>query len=270
MLKIITDGSCRRNPGPAGWAALLRYGKHERLASGNMQNATNVQAEIMACINGLREVTREGQEIEIITDHKNIVGWMMEGWKRKSNQALLAELDAECAKHNVTFRHVKGHAGDPDNERVHQAAYQESGIALKVEQSQESAGTTHDIKWEDRQEEVQSYIRDNEINDMYLQWLKREGWPQHLIETCRQRGYRGDHLTELLPFQNSNLGIDRKGAYVNTPNGPGELRHRLGRKCGVLLDKPFFRHGDPSEPVMTFYDVDQLKPIRGQSYKVSA
>jgi ribonuclease HI len=125
-----TDGACRGNPGPGGWGALLRNELGERELSGFEPATTNNRMELMGAI-AVLEALAPGAELELHTDSQYvklgitewISNWKRRGWKtadRKpvKNQDLWQRLDAAAHKHKVDWRWVKGHAGDPDNERV--------------------------------------------------------------------------------------------------------------------------------------------------------
>jgi ribonuclease HI len=133
-VEIFTDGACRGNPGPGGWAALLRYGDHERMVSGAEVATTNNRMELRAAIEGLAALKRSCR-IELTTDsqyvRQGITGWMVRwkanGWRTSQkqpvkNQDLWQRLDAEVSRHHVTWHWVKGHSGHAENERVDQAA----------------------------------------------------------------------------------------------------------------------------------------------------
>ena len=129
-----TDGACRGNPGPGGWGAVLRHGTHVRELSGGEPATTNNRMELRAAIEGLRAL-REPCEVELATDSTYVMkgmtewlaGWKQRGWKNSSkkpvaNMDLWRELDVEAARHAVSWRWVKGHSGDPGNERADQLA----------------------------------------------------------------------------------------------------------------------------------------------------
>ncbi len=132
---LITDGACLGNPGPGGWAALLRFGAHEKVVSGNEAHTTNNRMELQAVISGLNALT-EPCSVKVVVDSKYvmdafqkswIVNWKANGWKtadRKpvKNQELWEDLDAALQKHRIVWEWVKGHNGHPDNERVDQEA----------------------------------------------------------------------------------------------------------------------------------------------------
>ncbi|MGD8829651.1 MAG: ribonuclease HI [Pseudomonadales bacterium] len=134
MVEIFTDGACRGNPGPGGWAALLRYGASEKLIQGAEADTTNNRMELTAAIRGLAALKRPGK-VRLTTDsqyvRQGITSWLprwkRNGWKtaaRKSvkNQDLWEELDRLAGLHEVEWHWVKGHSGHPENERVDRAA----------------------------------------------------------------------------------------------------------------------------------------------------
>ena len=127
---IYTDGACSGNPGPGGWGALLRYGDMEKELSGAEAQTTNNRMELMAAIEALAALKRPS-EVELNSDSKYVLdgitkwlpGWKAKGWKTADRQPvknvdLWQRLDAEVARHRVTFKWVKGHSGQPENERV--------------------------------------------------------------------------------------------------------------------------------------------------------
>lgn len=131
---LYTDGACRGNPGPGGWGALLQHEGRERELCGGEANTTNNRMELMAAIEGLRAL-RESCEVDLATDSTYVMkgmtewlpAWKKRGWKtagRKpvANADLWQRLDAQCERHDVQWRWVKGHSGDPGNERADQLA----------------------------------------------------------------------------------------------------------------------------------------------------
>ena len=140
---IHTDGACLGNPGPGGWAALLRWGEVERELSGGEPDTTNNRMELMAAIAAL-EALKEACDATLHTDSQYVrqgitewmPNWIRRGWKTAGgdpvkNRDLWERLHAANAKHKVDWRWVKGHAGDPDNERVDQLA---RAAALKIKE----------------------------------------------------------------------------------------------------------------------------------------
>ncbi len=134
QVEIFTDGACRGNPGPGGWAALLRVGDHEKLISGAEQDTTNNRMELRAAIEGLSALKRPSRVV-LTTDSQYvrqgitqwIGGWKKNGWRTAArkpvkNQDLWQQLDAALAQHEVEWLWVKGHSGHEENERVDQAA----------------------------------------------------------------------------------------------------------------------------------------------------
>lgn len=137
-VSIHTDGACLGNPGPGGWAALLRYGDRERLLSGGEAQTTNNRMELMAAIMAL-EALRRPCRVELHTDSQYLrrgIGewlpvWRARGWRTASggtvkNQDLWQRLESAVAPHRIDWRWVKAHSGDPDNERVDVAARAEA------------------------------------------------------------------------------------------------------------------------------------------------
>ncbi len=131
---IHTDGGCHGNPGPGGWAAVLAHGHHRREVSGAEPATTNNRMELRAAIEALRTL-KEPCEVEIHTDSEYlkdgitswIAGWKRNGWRTKrkkpvKNEDLWRALDEACARHQVEWRWVKGHAGHDGNERCDELA----------------------------------------------------------------------------------------------------------------------------------------------------
>ena len=131
---IHTDGSCLSNPGPGGWAAILRWRDNEREIVGYETDTTNNRMELMAAIMGLNAVTRT-MPIDLHTDSRYLMNgvqewmprWRANGWKTASkkpvaNQDLWQKLDEAVSRHRIRWHWVKGHAGDELNERCDQLA----------------------------------------------------------------------------------------------------------------------------------------------------
>ncbi|MBB1089065.1 ribonuclease HI [Lysobacter sp. SG-8] len=129
-VEVHTDGACLGNPGPGGWAALLRYQGRERELSGGETDTTNNRMELMAAIMGL-ESLKESCSVVLTTDSQYVrqgitqwmANWVRRGWKTAGgdpvkNRDLWERLHAAAGRHRVDWRWVKGHSGDPDNERV--------------------------------------------------------------------------------------------------------------------------------------------------------
>ena len=133
-VEVFTDGGCRGNPGPGGWGAVLRFGGHERELRGSEENTTNNRMELLAAISALEAMT-EPCVVILTTDStyvkdgitRWIRNWKANGWKTAAkkpvkNKDLWERLDAECLRHQVDWRWVKGHAGHPENERTDELA----------------------------------------------------------------------------------------------------------------------------------------------------
>ncbi len=133
-IEIFTDGACRGNPGPGGWAALLRYGDTEKLVNGATAQTTNNRMELQAAIEGLKLLKRSSRVV-LTTDSEYlrkgintwVAKWKRNGWrtaqkKPVKNRDLWEVLDELAVDHKIEWCWVKGHSGHPENERVDQAA----------------------------------------------------------------------------------------------------------------------------------------------------
>ncbi len=131
---INTDGACLGNPGHGGWGALLRHAGTERELAGGERDTTNNRMELMGAIMAL-EALKTPCQVVLVTDSQYVQkgiaewlpNWIRRGWKTAGgdpvkNQDLWQRLQAAAAPHSVQWRWVKGHAGDPDNERVDKLA----------------------------------------------------------------------------------------------------------------------------------------------------
>ena len=133
-IEIFTDGACRGNPGPGGWGAFLRAGKHEKELFGGEPETTNNRMELTAAIEGLKAL-KSASVVTVTTDsqyvRKGITEWM-ESWKKRDwknsakkpvkNVGLWQLLDEQNNRHKVTWLWVKGHSGHPENELADQLA----------------------------------------------------------------------------------------------------------------------------------------------------
>lgn len=139
IVKIFTDGSCRGNPGPGGWAAILIYKSAIKEISGGEKDTTNNRMELQAVIEGLK-VLKKPCLVEVYTDSMYVRDglkwrgkWKRNGWKTVSKRAvknkdLWLELEnLESLQLKVTYNHLPGHSGIPQNERADQLAKNESG-----------------------------------------------------------------------------------------------------------------------------------------------
>ena len=123
-IDLYTDGACSGNPGPGGWCAILRYNGHERVIQGGEAHTTNNRMELTAIIGGLAALKMPCR-VAVFTDSQYTIDVTSEGCKRRANHDLLRTLDALCTVHDVTFQHVRGHAGHPLNERCDRIAKKE-------------------------------------------------------------------------------------------------------------------------------------------------
>ena len=135
-VQLYTDGACSGNPGPGGWGALMLWNDHEKeLCEGEFET-TNNRMELMAAIMGL-EYLKRGMGVDLFTDStyvrdgitKWILNWKKNGWRTAAkkpvkNEDLWKRLDAALAPHDVEWYWVKGHAGNPENERADELARQ--------------------------------------------------------------------------------------------------------------------------------------------------
>ena len=134
IVEIYTDGACRGNPGPGGWAALLSFGEREKELAGAEALTTNNRMELTAVIRALEALKRPVQA-RIYTDSEYVRrgitewvrSWKARGWRtadRKpvKNQDLWERLDALASRHELEWHWVKGHSGVPGNERVDRLA----------------------------------------------------------------------------------------------------------------------------------------------------
>lgn len=138
-VQLFTDGACSGNPGPGGWACILRHcptGTEKEL-SGGMAATTNNQMEMLALISGLESLKRP-TVVEVITDSTYVAegcrswlpNWKKNGWRRRDggrlvpikNPDLWQRLDALLSQHKIRFTIVKGHSGHPENERCDELA----------------------------------------------------------------------------------------------------------------------------------------------------
>lgn len=127
---MYTDGACSGNPGPGGWGVLLQHGRHRRELSGGESDTTNNRMELQAVIEGMRAL-KHPCRVTIFTDSTYVMkgitewlaGWKARGWRTASKQPvknvdLWQQLEEALDGHDVRWQWVKGHAGDPGNERA--------------------------------------------------------------------------------------------------------------------------------------------------------
>ena len=135
-VQIWTDGACSGNPGPGGWGVLMTFRDEEKELSGGEFETTNNRMELTAAIEALRALKRPCQ-VDLHTDSQYVRGGItewLENWKRRNwrtavkkpvkNDDLWRLLDEETQRHDITWHWVKGHAGDPGNERADELARQ--------------------------------------------------------------------------------------------------------------------------------------------------
>ncbi|NJK59811.1 MAG: ribonuclease HI [Oscillatoriales cyanobacterium SM2_1_8] len=132
---IYTDGACLGNPGPGGYGAVMLYGEHRQELSGGFRLTTNNRMEMMAALVALETLT-EPCAVTLYSDSKYVVDalvkgwakrWQTNGWMRNKTEAainpdLWANLLQACQRHQVNWQWVKGHAGNPENERCDRLA----------------------------------------------------------------------------------------------------------------------------------------------------
>jgi ribonuclease HI len=134
LVEIFTDGACLGNPGPGGWGAVLRSGRHESQLHGGEPLTTNNRMEIMAAIAGLESLKRRSR-VHVYTDSSYlrngimswVANWKRNGWQTSAkkpvkNADLWQRLDAVVRQHDVEWFWVKGHAGHPGNELADELA----------------------------------------------------------------------------------------------------------------------------------------------------
>jgi len=134
IIDIYTDGACSGNPGPGGWAAILRTKGHERELSGSEVATTNNRMELTAVIRAL-EALKRPSAIRLHTDSRYVMDgaakwlsrWKANGWKTADkkpvkNAELWRALDAAMSGHRISWKWVAGHSGHPENERADELA----------------------------------------------------------------------------------------------------------------------------------------------------
>ena len=144
-VKLFSDGACSKNPGPGGWACILKHKNHELKLSGNAQLTTNNRMEITAIVEGLKAL-KKPCSLKIYTDSKYVVDAMNKGWagkwqknnwiksdkKKAHNTDLWNELLLLIKPHETEFIWVKGHSGHPENELCDKIAVSEYKKLQKI------------------------------------------------------------------------------------------------------------------------------------------
>lgn len=138
---VFTDGACSGNPGPGGWAAILKHpasGKTKRI-SGGEHDTTNNRMELRAAIEGLKAIDNaKSRRVRLVSDSQYVIfgltewiaGWIRNGWKRGKgasaepvkNDDLWRELHSLAQQHDMSYEHVRGHSGHPENEECDRLA----------------------------------------------------------------------------------------------------------------------------------------------------
>jgi ribonuclease HI len=145
VVEIYTDGACRGNPGPGGWAAVLSAGGREKEITGAVNPTTNNRMELQAVIAALQALRRPAQ-VRLYTDSQYVrrgllewlPNWKARGWKTADkkavkNQDLWQILESEAARHHIEWHWVPGHAGIPGNERCDALANAAIDAMLEVD-----------------------------------------------------------------------------------------------------------------------------------------
>ncbi|MCD6400877.1 MAG: ribonuclease HI [Anaerolineales bacterium] len=141
-ITIYTDGACLNNPGPGGWAALIRIGRRTQELSGAEKNTTNNRMELTAALRALQSL-KTPSKVDFYTDStylkRGITEWMpnwrKRNWRRKggklANVDLWKALDSVIQTHDIRWHWVRGHAGNKNNERVDRLARRAMKVYLK-------------------------------------------------------------------------------------------------------------------------------------------
>jgi ribonuclease HI len=149
-VEIWTDGACSGNPGPGGWGAILRYGASEKDLCGGEPLTTNNRMELTAAISAL-EALKRPSVVELHTDSQYLrdgvmawmANWKRNGWRTRDrkpvkNDDLWRRLDEATERHEIAWRWVRGHAGDPMNERADELARRGMAPFLPAKRARES------------------------------------------------------------------------------------------------------------------------------------
>lgn len=160
---IYTDGACFDNPGTGGYGIVLIHGSRRKELSGGYRRTTNNRMELLAAIEALAAL-KQPCRVTLLSDSKYVVDaiekgwaekWQANGWKRNKrdraeNPDLWARLLTLCKEHDVTFRWVKGHANDPENERCDElakAAARQPDLPADEGYESRSASNTRPLPW---------------------------------------------------------------------------------------------------------------------------
>jgi len=132
---LYTDGSCKGNPGPGGYAAILQHEdahgrRHEKVVSGGIPHTTNNRAEAIAAIQALSAL-KEPCRVDLYTDSQYLAT-VATGGRARANLDLVTELRALMARHQVTVHHIAGHNGHPENERADRLAQEAAALQAQA------------------------------------------------------------------------------------------------------------------------------------------
>ena len=149
-IQIYTDGACSGNPGPGGFATILRCGPLEKVISAGYATTTNNRMELLAVITGLEAIRWERADVTIWSDSSYVVdavekgwvfSWEQKGFAKKANPDLWTRFLAAYRRHNVHFQWIRGHNGHPENERCDRlavAASQSKDLLVDLGYAQEA------------------------------------------------------------------------------------------------------------------------------------
>ncbi|MBD0256776.1 MAG: ribonuclease HI [Cytophagales bacterium] len=150
MITMYTDGAAQGNPGRGGYGVVLKYKQHRKELSQGYRLTTNNRMELLAVIVGLEALKEPGHEVTIYSDSRYVVdavekkwlwGWVKKGFAKVKNPDLWQRLLNVYTRHKVRFVWVKGHAGNPENERCDQLAVQAaSSQPLLIDEAYEAGG----------------------------------------------------------------------------------------------------------------------------------
>ena len=182
MIELYCDGACSGNPGPGGWAFLIKADfleEYHKESGFSGENTTNNRMEIKACIEGLSELYAyqiDGEDIEVITDSQYVVNTMTKGWQKNKNKDLWDELEGiinilQADGSRINWKWVKGHASNPYNkvcDELAVKAYKNKGGIIP------SRGANKDWAVSLSFEHIEQFIYDNQYIDMY-HYVTRDG-----------------------------------------------------------------------------------------------
>jgi cyclic pyranopterin phosphate synthase len=134
LIEIYTDGACLGNPGPGGWAAVILERGNRRTIKGREDHTTNNRMEILAVVEGLKDLDEPGK-VTVFSDSQYLINTMTKNWNRKANLDLWEKLDSVVGDHEVTWRWVRGHDGDPMNEMADKLAVGEAKLNSDINPS---------------------------------------------------------------------------------------------------------------------------------------